>query len=253
MKKSQIAAQLYTLREYITNPADIADTLKKVRKIGYEAIQVSGMGPIAEEELLKIAQGEGLTICATHDPAAKIVDETEAVIERLAKLNCKYTAYPHPHLKYTSYTGYVEFAKKLNAAAEKFAAAGQCLCYHNHASEFQKFDGKVMLDIIYDNAPALQAEIDTFWVQCGGANPTEWVKKMSGRSPLLHLKEYAVRGNDRIMEAVGNGNLDWHSIIPAGEAAGVEYFIVEQDDCNHISPFVCLQQSFDYLVENFVK
>lgn len=100
MKKNQLAAQLYTLREYLTNPADIADTLKKVRKIGYEVIQVSGMGPIAEEELLKIAQGEGLTICATHDSGAKILDETDAIIERLEKLNCKYTAYPYPHVQY---------------------------------------------------------------------------------------------------------------------------------------------------------
>lgn len=253
MKKSQLAAQLYTLRDYLTNPADIADTLKKVRKIGYEVIQVSGMGPIAEEELLKIAQGEGLTICATHDSGAKILDETDAIIERLEKLNCKYTAYPYPHMTYKTYGGYVSFAKKLNVAAEKFAAAGKCLCYHNHAIEFQKFDGVTMLDIIYDNAPALQAELDTFWVQSGGANPVDWIKKVKGRSPLLHLKEYAIRGNDRIMEAVGKGNLDWDSIIAAGEDAGVEYFIVEQDDCNGISPFECLKQSYDFITERYVK
>ena len=92
MKKSQLAVQLYTLRDFIKSPFDIAATFRKVREIGYEAIQVSGMGPIAEEELVKIANDNGLVICATHENARTICEDTDKVIERLKKLNCRYKA-----------------------------------------------------------------------------------------------------------------------------------------------------------------
>ena len=40
---SVIALQGYTLREYAKTPQDIAHTLARVKKIGYDALQVSGI------------------------------------------------------------------------------------------------------------------------------------------------------------------------------------------------------------------
>lgn len=37
----KLAAQLYTLREHLETPEDIDNTLKKVKEIGYDAVQVS--------------------------------------------------------------------------------------------------------------------------------------------------------------------------------------------------------------------
>ena len=54
------------------------------------------------------------------------------------------------------------------------------------------------------------------------------------------------------MFPIGSGNLDWQSIVPAGEAGGVEYFIVEQDECLK-DPFDSLKESLDYITANFVK
>lgn len=251
MKKSQLAVQLYTLRDFIKSPFDIAATFRKVREIGYEAIQVSGMGPIAEEELVKIANDNGLVICATHENARTICEDTDKVIERLKKLNCRYTAYPHPHNPFVSKRAVLEVAAQINKAAVAMEKEGITLCYHNHALEFEKFDGELILDTIYNNAPALQAEIDTFWIQAGGQNPVEWIKRFPGRQPLLHLKEYGVIKNDRKMFSIGSGNLNWKEIIAAGSACGVEYFIVEQDDCNGVDPFDELRRSYNFIAENF--
>ncbi len=247
MKKNQIAVQLYTLRDYLKTPGDIAATLKKVKAIGYDAVQVSGMGPIPEEELVRILDGEGLICCATHEPGKTIVENPGAVIERLRRLNCKYTAYPFPHAIPSCHTDVVTLARSLDAAARQLAAAGQVLTYHNHAIEFEKFEGHTMLDIIYDQAPALQGELDTFWIQHGGCNPVSWIKKLSGRLPLLHLKEFGIKGNQITMFHIGGGNLDWRAIIDAADAAGTEWFIVEQDVCQ-IDPFESLRLSFDYLI-----
>ena len=66
MTESVLAAQLYTVREFMKTPADIAASMKKVKALGYDAVQTSGHGPIAPEEMKRIVDGEGLTICATH-------------------------------------------------------------------------------------------------------------------------------------------------------------------------------------------
>ena len=60
MKVTQLAAQLFTCRDILKTPAEIAATLRRVRAVGYQAVQVSGMAPIAEDELLRILDGEGL-------------------------------------------------------------------------------------------------------------------------------------------------------------------------------------------------
>ena len=63
-----IAAQLYTLRDFTKTPADIASTIKRVKQMGYDAVQCSALGPIDAKELAKIMQGEGITCVATHTP-----------------------------------------------------------------------------------------------------------------------------------------------------------------------------------------
>ena len=78
-----VAFQLYTLRAFTKTPADIAKTFARVKKIGYDAVQCSGMGPIDAHELKKILDGEGLTCCATHVPLDRMKSETGKVIDEL--------------------------------------------------------------------------------------------------------------------------------------------------------------------------
>ena len=244
MKHSQLAAQLYTVRDYAKTTADFAGTMKKIKAIGYEAVQVSGIGPVPEDEIRRISEGEGLTICATHESGATIIDDVDSVIARLKAINCKYTAYPWPHIVPATHYGAVDMAKKLNASAEKMAAAGLGLCYHNHAIEFQRLDGELLLDIYYNNAPALLGEIDTFWVQAGGGDPAQWIERLAGRIPCIHLKDYAY---GRRMAVVGEGNINFDRVLAAAEKGGTEYLLVEQDDCYGEDPFDCLRRSLNNL------
>ena len=57
MKKHQLAVQLYTLRNFLQTPEDIARSLAKVKAIGYDTIQVSGMGEIEESRLTQFLGG----------------------------------------------------------------------------------------------------------------------------------------------------------------------------------------------------
>ena len=252
MKINQVAAQLYTLREHIKTPPDIAAAMKRVRKIGYQAVQVSGMGPIPEAELAKILKGEGLVCCATHEPGDRILKEPAAIVERLQKLDCRYTAYPYPGgIKMDQVTEVMALAAKLNASGKALNEAGCVLTYHNHHLEFRRVGDRTALDIIYGetNPRYLQAELDTYWVQYGGGDPVAWCERMKGRLPLLHLKEYGLNAeNQPTFFEIGRGTLDWKRIIAAAGKSGCEWFIVEQDTCPG-DPFESLKISFDYIKE----
>lgn len=255
MKIEQLAVTLYTLRDYCQTPKELAKTLAQVRKIGYEAVQISGIGQITEKEIIEMLDGEGLICCATHEAAKKILNDPKSVIEKLQKLGCKYTAFPCPDSADMENIDTVSaLAAKLNASGKLLSEAGQVLTYHNHYTEFRKYKGKTYLEIIYSktNPKYLQAELDTYWVQYGGGDVVKWVEKMKNRLPLLHLKDYVIDENHDIMYSeIGYGNLEWKDVIAAADASGCEWYIVEQDECKG-SPFDSIKMSFDYVKGNLV-
>jgi len=71
------------------------------------------------------------------------------------------------------------------------------------------------------------------------------VKKCAGREPLLHLKDMCVMPDrsQRLAE-VGEGNLNWERILAEAKKGGVEWYLVEQDECYGRDPFECLATSY---------
>lgn len=255
MKIAQVAAQLYTVRDFCRDAGSLAATAKKLRAIGYTAVQVSAIGPIPEAEIVAILQGEGLTICATHEPSLEILDEPEKVISRLQRLGCRLTAYPYPAgVDFTDAAQVETLVRKLNASGAKLRAAGIRLGYHNHAIEFVKFRGAPVLEYIYTQTAAenLAAELDTFWIHYGGGDVVEWTRRLGGRIPCIHLKDYGfTKENKHTWCEIGAGTLPFKRIIAEAEAGGCEWFIVEQDTCPG-DPFDALRQSFEYIRANLV-
>ena len=78
--------------------------------------------------------------------------------------------------------------------------------------------------------------------------------KLSGRVPLLHLKDKApgtpVMYNETVARAafkeVGSGVIPWPAVLRAAASAGVEHYFVEQDQTPG-DPVDSLRQSFAYL------
>lgn len=256
MRIDQIALQLYTLRDACQDAAGLASTVKRVREIGYRAVQISGIGPVPYGEVRAICEGEGIAICATHEPSALIRSNPEEAVSRLAELGCKMTAYPFPRdVDFSNPSHVSELIADLARAGRVMNAAGITLNYHNHAIEFIKVGGKTILETLFDSVDAndLGAELDTYWVQFGGGDPVDWCRKLSGRLHMMHLKDYAFTvENKPVFAEIGSGNLDFPSIIAAAEKAGCRWFAVEQDICPG-DPFDSARQSFEFIQANLVE
>ena len=256
MKKEKIAVQLYSVRDYCNDAHEIVETLKKVRSLGFRAVELSSVGPLPPHELAKVLDGEGLTCCSTHEDVEELLTDPESVIERLGVLDCKITVYPSPRGQdLTSTDGVKRLCKALNRSGKLFAKAGITLAYHNHNLEFHRLNGKTVFDwLMAETDPrAVAAELDTYWVQAGGGNPVEWIGGLKGRCSHLHIKDYGVDPKGRAMfEEIGKGNLDWDGIFAAAKKAGVKWYVVEQDsDWENADPFESLKLSWAFLKKGF--
>jgi len=231
---SQIGVILYTLRDYLKTPKDIAKTLKRVAKIGYKNIQVSGIGEINPLDLRKIADDNGLKIIGAHISMEQFRNEFDNVIDKLHAWGAKYAAMPYPagwdKMKLPQWKKY---AKELQKIGKAMHTEELILQYHNHDMEFMRFGGKTVLDIIYSTCDHkyMQAEIDTHWVARGGCDPVSWCMRMKGRMDQVHFKDLAIVEGKPVTAEVGAGNLNWPAIIKACAVAGVKHYIVEQDNC----------------------
>ncbi|HHX01739.1 MAG TPA: sugar phosphate isomerase/epimerase [Firmicutes bacterium] len=247
MTRPIIAAQLYTVREQMRTPEQIAEGLGKIRAIGYPSVQVSGIGEIAPELLKEMLDREQLTVCATHVPWRRLQQDLDNLIAEHKLLGCDHVGLGAMPGEYRQdREGWVRFAREADAIARKIKDQGLQFIYHNHAFEFQKFDGITCLEVLIEetNPDAFHFELDTYWIQAGGGNPVTWIEKVAGRMKVVHFKDMGNAGDNLpIMTEVGEGNLEWPKIIAACQRIGVEYAAVEQDICQR-DPFESLAISY---------
>mgnify|MGYP002344156888 CR=1 FL=1 len=238
---SSIAAQLYTVHDFMQTPADIAKSLKKVSKIGYKAVQVSGLGPIDTKELKSILDGEGLKVCATHVKFDKLKENINEVIEYQRILDCDFVAIGSMPEEYRNLEGFTRFAKAINPIAKHLSEAGLVFGYHNHSFELQIYGNKTGLEIFFEacDPKYVTAEFDTHWLQNAGADPIAWIREFRGRVPVIHLKDMTIVDNVPIMAEVGEGNMNWQGILDECRKSGTKWYAVEQDICRR-DPFESL-------------
>lgn len=244
---SQLCAQLYTLRDYTKTPAELSDTLKKVAAIGYKAVQVSAVGPIDPVELKKLLDENCLELTVTHTDYTEFSENLSNVIKNHLLWDCKYAGLGSMPRKYShDKEGFTAFMNEANVWAKELNKNGIKFVYHNHSHEFVRFDGMNGYDYMIENAgEGFQFELDTFWVQAGGADPAAYINKLKGKMDILHLKDFDISSDgSRRMREIGEGNLNWSSILEACKNIGIKRYIVEQDECNGLNPFDCLATSY---------
>lgn len=243
----EIGAQFYTLRDYCKTLDDFAESLKKVADIGYRTVQISATCEFEASWLKEQLDKNGLKCVITHTPPEKLNGDIDAVIKNHVVFDCDCIGlgcyrYNAENIEADLKT----FIDTYKPIAEKISKSGKYFMYHHHDWEFNKVNGKTILETISEtfSPDELGITLDTFWVQAGGGDPAAWLEKFSGRVPCIHLKDFAY---GRKMAVIGEGNINFDRVFEKAESAGTKYMLVEQDDCNGENPFDCLARSYEYL------
>jgi sugar phosphate isomerase/epimerase len=245
-----IAAQLYTVRDQIKDPARMGGVLGRLREIGYHAVEVAGLGPNTTERFGQELARADLTACAAHAPLERLTGDLAAVAAECREWGCKYVVIPSLPNEYRSGAGRKRFVRVVDDIARDLQPFGLKLAYHNHSFELERWEGQTWLEALFGATPAqtLQAELDTYWLQYGGADPAQWILRLKNRVPIVHLKDMAVVEGKTVMAEVGEGNLDWARILDACRTSGTEWLVVEQDECRR-DPMESLAISFANLTK----
>lgn len=246
MAKIPVSIQLFTLRD--ETAADFEGTLGKVAKIGYEGVEFAGYGGLTAEQVRDLIGDLGLKCSGAHEGIDKLESDLDEVAQFHKTVGSQFVIIPHLGEEYRrDAAGWKDTARRMNDIGRKLKDQGLQLCYHNHAFEFETFDGQYGLDLLYSSTDAglVQAELDTYWVKYGGEDPVDYINRYSGRVPLVHIKDMAA-GEGREFAEVGEGILDIQGIARAAEQAGSKWLVVEQDVCKR-SPLESIEISLNNL------
>lgn len=252
----QVGAQLYTVRNFCKDLPSFSETLKKVADIGYRYVQVSGCVDTESEWLKEELKKNDLTMVLTHTAKDKLLSgDLKSVAKWHQDLQCKNVGLGHFAFKAEDDSDYQEFKATYLPIAKELKEYGMQFCFHHHDREFKKLpNGNTVLEQILTDFKPDECKIimDTFWVQAGGGNPADWIRKLKGRAEILHLKDFRVRPwTDRTplnyFASLGNGLLNFDSILRTAEESDVKTLLVEQDDCYGLDPFDELKKSYEYL------
>ena len=251
-----LGVQLYTVRTVL--PKKPRETLDAIRAIGYREVEATYGGLDA---LWPALQASGLKPVSIHLDSTSVTkgnpDDLGPIFDKLKQRGFTYAVFPYlPEPERGGSDVIRAVAEKLNRAGEKCRAAGMTFCYHNHAFEFATEKGATLFQVMLDNTDKklVSFEVDAFWVSVAGLDPAAFVQKLSGRVPLLHVKDKAEGTPVMYKEAVaktafkevGSGVMDIPGLLRAAAAAGVEHYIVEQDQTPG-DPVDSLRKSFGYL------
>jgi len=229
MNPNQIALQLYTVRE--SAKQDMIGTLREVAAMGYQAVEFAGYGNASATEVQAALTDLGIQAASAHIALARLQSEAATVFEEMRALNCHYVVVPSAPEEYRKSAADVQrLAGILNDFGRQAKQAGLQLGYHNHAFEFTQLDGQSMWErLLAATDPDLVVfELDVFWALAGGSDPVPLIRQHGARLPLLHVKDKPAN-SDRPDAPVGAGTLPWPAILAAGQAAGTQWYIVEQD------------------------
>ncbi len=218
--------------------------------MGYKGVElVDTRSILSAADLKKEMSALGLSLAGVHVGIEQLESNLDAVAAYYGEAGVSHLVCPYmPDTRRKTEDDWKKQAKILGAIGAQLRTKGFTFCYHNHDFEFQKFGGATGLDILLSNtdAKSLSSELDVYWAQFAGENPVTLMHKLNGRLPLLHCKDMAA-GPERRFAPVGSGILDWKGLFQAAGKVGVQWYVVEQDNCYETPPLEAVRTSLENL------
>lgn len=226
MTRGSISVQLYSVREAIS--ADLEGALQRVADLGFRATEPYGFVPhprhgggIDPGRYRRALDAAGLTAPSGHAPVMELPDP-QAAFDAAAELGITTIIDPHhaPE-QWGTAESVAAIADRINRTAAKAQAAGLTFGYHNHEFEFaNRIDGVPALEVLAPLLdPAVVLEIDTYWVEVGGASAVEVLRSLGDRVQLIHVKDGPKTRDVTAQVAAGQGAMDVPAVLAAAPSA----------------------------------
>ena len=233
-----ISVQMYTLREYIRTREDLLATLDRLSALGITGIQGRTPAYMSDEEFAYELALRGLYADSVMVSLSDILTNP-SYASRLAGvfgIDVVRTDGMPPELMMNR-EGFVSYARRLEAAAERLGEYNIRLMYHNHHGEFTLFHDSEKnqsisgMQILIENTEKTMFQPDLHHMTYAGFAPEKHLSMFSGRTQYLHLQGYGISPGfaSPFTMPVGMGTYDWQKIISDALEMGIYNFVLEQD------------------------
>ena len=248
----EVGIQISSVRKYLGNEQDVLNSFKKVSKIGYKYIQIQWISPDVSPEFIKSALIEtNLKCVGTQDYYDEVIPHLKNIL-KMNKLwggdNICVSRIPE---RYHSLDGCKKLASEINEVINITENKGKTLSFHPIWTDYTIIGGKPLIELLLENvSDKMQIVLDAYHANKAGFNPVDWIKKLNGKIEFIHFKDMKIKDDGtEVLTPVGQGSLDWISIIKACIETNVKYCFAEQERWNK-DPFECLKESYDYISNN---
>lgn len=218
-----IALQMYTVRDAITDAESLFAALEQVRSLGYQGVEFAGcFGADPKALAAKLAQ-LGLTVVGSHEVIDNLEKDLDGILDYAVKLGNSTIS-----MAWSPANTPAELARTLSTlkiAREKAASHGIRILYHNHDHEFRDVGGLRPIDEILD---ICSLEADCYWVFFAGEKPGDYLRTHREKIGLIHLKDGGSKQASPC--AIGEGENDILDIARAAQEIGHQWLIVEDDN-----------------------
>lgn len=241
-----IGIQLYSVRKEML--ADAAGTLKQLAKIGFKELESArsekgnyyGLSP---KEIKMICADLDMVLRSGHIHVDK---DWQQSLEQATETGQEYIISAVLPSQGQTVAHYQESADVFNKLGEECKKANLNFGYHNHESEFEKENGKVLYDVLLERCDPkfVHMEMDLGWVVASGNDPLEYFKKYPGRFPLWHLKD--MDPVKKQSTEFGKGSVKIKELLRHAKQSGMKHFFIEQEEYTHTA-FESAQDDFTYL------
>ena len=266
--KYKMGLQLFTVRDAMAK--DVVGTLKKVRELGYEDLEIYGFDGVNDtyygiksKDFKGILDDIGLTTSSGHYGFADYFEKSGSDMMRYVdqciagafNLGQSYITWPWMAPEYRTLESFKKLPDRLNAIGERVTKAGLGFAYHNHDFEFTDFDGINGYDIILKETDAdlVKLQLDLYWAvhSCKLSIP-ELIAKQPGRFPMWHIKDMDKVTRD--YTELGNGSIDYTKILPKAEPiSGLEFYYIEQGGNFAVNSMQSIEDSAAFFKANLQK
>lgn len=248
---SKFVCQMYSLRDAFAK--DYRTTLKKVKAIGFDFIQLDGMRGNNPKDVAKALKECNLVVSSMHIKHDRFIFDVEGIVAETKLFDCK-----EVYCKYIEDEFQVEYGYKftkyaLIKAAKQLAKLGIQVGLHSPEYDFNTLvDGEKVMDYICKEKDGifLHPEPDTYWCLLAKVKPEEYIKAYPNRILTIHCKDIKLaKANLEMQENVvecGQGDVDFTAVLRWGNQHGVQAYAVEQDYSKK-DMFVSLAESLQYL------
>lgn len=252
---AEFGVQMYSYRNVLKEKG-VEATLDIIRDLGITEIEGGGADGFSIQEYKSLLDDRGLTTPSMGADYNELIKDPEAIAKKAQFLGAKFVMVawiPHTVGSF-NFVNASQAVEDFNKAGKVLTENGLTLVYHFHGYEIIPHKNGTVLDYMIENTNPdyVSFQMDVYWIQFGGGNPTHLLNKYPNRWKSLHLKDMqkgTLKDHTGLSDhstnvVLGTGEIDFAGILKTANELGIKHFFIEDESDRLLTQ---IPKSIEYL------